>query len=102
MSVYILHLNTPLHHARHYTGFSTNSRTLAERLEHHRRGSAGCRFTSVLHDLGIGFTLARVFVGKRFDRNFERKLKNTKKVTRYCPICAGREHPYHPKEAKCI
>ena len=87
MSVYILHLDQPLHHARHYVGFSTNNRTLSERLEHHRKGTAGCRFTEVLRERGISFTLARVFKGSQYDRHFERRLKNTKAVPRYCPIC---------------
>lgn len=75
MAVYILHLDVPLHHARHYVGFSTNERTLQERIEHHRRGTAKCVFTRVLMEKGITFTLARVFRGERFDRTFERKLK---------------------------
>ena len=95
--VYILHLDTPLAHARHYVGFSTNKRTLRERLIHHAKGTANCRFTQVLHDLGITFTLARVFRGKKYDRNFERKLKNTHDTARYCPICSGQELPYTPR-----
>lgn len=96
MAVYILHLDTPLHHAKHYVGFSTNRRTLRNRLEHHAHGTANCRFTQVLHQLGITFTLARLFKGNKYDRNFERKLKNTKAVPRYCPICAGEERPFTP------
>lgn len=99
MTVYVLHLNTPLKHAKHYVGFVVNGHTLKARIEHHRNGTANCRFTQVLHNLGITFVLARVFRGKKFDRSFERKLKKTHKVTYYCPICAGVERPYHPKEA---
>lgn len=93
--VYILHLDTPLHHAKHYTGFSTNNRTLAERLEHHRRGTAHCKFTEVLREKGIGFQLARVFPNA--SRTFERMLKNTKQVSRYCPICNPNPQEYHPR-----
>ena len=96
--VYILHLATPLAHARHYTGFSQNGRTLKERIAHHHAGTAHCRFTEVLHELGIGFEVARVF--KNADRTFERKLKNTKHVARYCPICNPQPRAYHPKEAR--
>ena len=96
MSVYILHLDHPLHHAKHYTGFSKNGRTLQERIEHHRNGTAGCRFTEAIRERGIGFVLARVF--KDADRTFERKLKRTKKVTRYCPICNPDAPEYNPKE----
>lgn len=100
MTVYILHLDAPLHHAKHYVGFVVNGHTLKHRIAHHANGTAGCRFTQVLHDLGIGFQLARVFKCPKFDRSFERKLKKTKNVNYYCPICAGVERPYHPKESK--
>lgn len=98
MTVYILHLDTPLHHARHYTGFSTNGWTLRERIEHHRHGTASCNFTRVLHALGISFTLARVFKGKQHDRNFERALKNTKNVPYYCPICNPNALQHKPRK----
>lgn len=98
MSVYILHLDTPLHHARHYVGFSTNKRTLEERIEHHRRGTASCNFTKVLREVGITFTLAKVFAGKQFDRAFERKLKKTKAVPHYCPICNPNAPEYTPRK----
>lgn len=97
--VYILHLDTPLKHARHYVGFSTSSRTLEERLEHHRNGTAGCRFTEVLRELGITFTLAYVYQGKKYDRTFERRLKNTKHIPRYCPICNPNAIKFQDKEA---
>lgn len=93
-SVYILHLDTPLHHARHYVGCSQD---VGKRIELHRKGQASCRFTQVLKERGIGFTLARVFDDT--DRTFERKLKNTKNTARYCPLCSGEDcHDYHPKE----
>lgn len=96
--IYILHLDTPLHHARHYVGYSANKRTLNARIEHHRKGTAHCRFTEVLREKGIGFTLARVMEG---DRTMERKIKRTKSVRDYCPICSGgKVREYHPKENK--
>lgn len=93
--IYILHLDTPLHHARHYVGFSTNKRTLAQRIKHHRKGTAGCRFTEALREKGIGFTLARVMEG---DRTLERKLKQTHAAPRYCPLCNPKAPEYKPKE----
>lgn len=98
--VYILHLETPLCHARHYVGFSRDGRTLKERIAHHRDGTARCRFTEVLHERGIGFVLACVF--KQGDRTFERKLKNTNHTARYCPICNPHARKYHPKEKTCL
>lgn len=94
MTVYILHLEQPFSHARHYVGFSTNSRTLRDLLEHHRRGTANCNFTRRVMEAGITFVLARVFEGA--DRHFERKLKRTKNTPTYCPIC----NPSAPKEYK--
>lgn len=93
--VYILHLTTPLCHARHYVGWTLNGRTLKERIAHHADGTARCRFTEVLHERGIEFTLARVF--KQADRTFERHLKNTNHTARYCPLCNPRAKAYHPK-----
>lgn len=95
MAVYILHLDTPLAHAKHYVGYSTSPRTLEARIEHHRAGTAGARFTQVLHERGITFQVARVF--EEADAIFERQLKNTKNVARYCPLCTPNAHPYLPK-----
>jgi len=92
--IYILHLDTPLHHARHYVGFSTNAGTLSTRIDHHRAGTANCHFTRALKECGITFTLARVFRGKKYDRNMERQLKRTHNAPRYCPIC----NPHAPKD----
>lgn len=83
MSVYILHLNTPLGHARHYVGWA---KKVNKRFEHHKNG-CGARFTQVCVERGIDFVLARVFEGA--DKSFERKLKNTNNTKDYCPICMG-------------
>jgi predicted GIY-YIG superfamily endonuclease len=92
MSVYILHLQTPLKHAHHYVGFAKN---VDERIAHHRNGT-GARFTQVCNELGITYEVARVFKGK--GRNFERKLKNTNNTKRYCPICMGTKcRDYEPE-----
>lgn len=94
--VYLLHLNSPLAHARHYVGYSTNGHTLKRRLAHHERGTANCSFTNALHEKGIGFTLARTI--KDVDRNFERQLKKTHNTVRYCPICnPNATKKYKPK-----
>ena len=86
--VYILHLNTPLAHARHYVGWSKNEQTLSARLDHHATGH-GARFTKVCVERGITWQLAATLPG---DRNDERALKNKKHTARYCPICKG-NHP---------
>lgn len=100
MTVYLLHFAQPLgsqkHQAQHYVGFSTNSRTLKQRVAHHESGTSGVCIMRALRERGIAFTVAQVFKDK--DRNFERKLKNTKNIKRYCPICNPKVRDYTPKE----
>ncbi len=80
-TVYILHLHTKLKHALHYTGFAIN---LDARLAHHAKGT-GARMLAVARQQGISWELGRTFEGQ--DKTFERKLKRTKAVSRYCTIC---------------
>jgi hypothetical protein len=87
--IYLLHFDTPLAHARHYVGFSTDRRTLPERLEHHRKATSGVRIMQVLKERGITFTVAGVWEG---DRTLERKLHRHGK-TRWCPICNPKYKP---------
>lgn len=96
MSVYILHFSEPISgQAGHYTGFAEN---ISGRLTHHRNGT-GARLTQVAAERGITMTLARTFEGA--DRAFERQLKQTKNIRRYCPICMGNKcRAYHPKEKR--
>lgn len=92
--VYIIHLHTPLKHAQHYVGFS---RRLSARLAHHKAGT-GANFLRVCNELGIQYD---VVVTMKGDRALERKLKNTKNVKVYCPICSGdKVRKYHPKGDK--
>ena len=81
--VYILHLNSPLAHARHYVSWTKDSSTLETRLAHHAAGH-GARFTQVCVERGITWQLACVLPGDKTD---ERALKNKKHTSRYCPIC---------------
>jgi predicted GIY-YIG superfamily endonuclease len=78
--VYIIHLHTPLGHARHYVGFTKH---LDKRLAHHRANS-GARFLQVCNELKISYTLVVRFAGTKTD---ERRLKNTNNTSRYCPYC---------------
>lgn len=79
-TVYLLHFERPLHHARHYLGFTT---ALDERLEAHRAGR-GARLVEVFTALGIGFEVVRTWRG---DRHFERRLKRQKHSWKHCPRC---------------
>ena len=96
MTVYILHFSEPISgKAGHYTGFAEN---VSARLAHHRNGT-GARLTQVAAERGVTMTLARTFEGE--NRAFERRLKQTKNIRRYCPICMGAKcRAYHPKEKR--
>jgi predicted GIY-YIG superfamily endonuclease len=93
MTVYLIHFQSNLNHARHYVGYAEH---VAQRLAHHKNGT-GARILAVCNERGIGYDLARTWEGA--GRGFERKLKRCKNAARYCPVCNG-EHArdYHPKE----
>lgn len=105
MSVYILHFDQPLgsekHQAHHYIGFSENMWTLRARIAHHRAGTSRCNIMEALFKRGIGFQLGRVFRGRKYDRNFERKVKTRTHIAELCTVCnGGVEAPYHPRKAQ--
>jgi len=81
--VYLLHFSSPLHHARHYVGWTRSETTLPRRVHHHEIGQ-GARLTAVAAERGIGFEVARVWPDG--DRSFERKLKNHNHGPRLCPL----------------
>ena len=85
--VYLLHLDTPFGHARHYTGWA---RDLDARLNHHATGT-GARLLAVARAAGIGWCLARTWT--QVDRNYERSLKNRGGAARQCPVCKGKASP---------
>lgn len=81
--LYLIHFDTPLHHARHYLGFVEQD--LPARLEQHRAGN-GARLMAAIARAGITWQVVRVWPdGTRTD---ERRLKNQKAATGLCPICA--------------
>ena len=89
--VYLIHFNEPLHHAQHYCGY-TSKDELQERMEAHRRGK-GSRLLRAVSKAGIAWEVCRVWSDA--DRHFERRLKNTHKLSRHCPVCrmkAGHKH----------
>jgi len=60
-TVYLLHFDRPYRHARHYLGWATDPDA---RLTRHAAGE-GARLLEVVHAAGIGWTLARTWVGTR-------------------------------------
>lgn len=86
MAVYLIHLEPAMKQARHYTGYTPDSR-LVQRIEEHGspRGSRLCR---VANERGHELVLVRVWAGK--GRDFERLLKRRKNAPKLCPLCNPR------------
>lgn len=80
-TVYLLHFDRPLRHARHYLGHTDGP--LERRLAQHG-GPNGAHLMRHVAAAGIGWQLARTWSG---DRHRERQLKNQCGHTRHCPIC---------------
>lgn len=83
MTVYLLHFDEPFGHATHYLGFAEPDR-LADRLEHHRRGT-GSNLCKHVARAGIGWQLSRLW--EDGSRTEERRLKNRGGKARLCPLC---------------
>lgn len=81
MAVYLIHFNTPLSHARHYVGYTTN---LARRIAEHRRGQSSPLMRAV-NAAGIPWRVGIVWT--RGGRELERAIKASHHTARYCPIC---------------
>jgi predicted GIY-YIG superfamily endonuclease len=79
--VYLLHLNTPMHHARHYLGYAAD---IDRRIQAHGTPT-GARMLQVARERGITWQLARTW--KHATRTDERHLKNQKNAPRLCPLC---------------
>jgi predicted GIY-YIG superfamily endonuclease len=81
-TIYLLHLDKPLRHARHYVGLADD---LDARLERHASGN-GARMLAVCRERGITWRLVRTWQG---NRRLERQLKNRKDAPALCPVCNG-------------
>ena len=89
-TVYLIHFDSPYHHARHYLG---SSKDVPSRLEDHRNGR-GANLLKVVSQAGIGFSVVRQWAGG--GRELERKFKKAQHNTRLCPIC-NKNLDYHPE-----
>jgi predicted GIY-YIG superfamily endonuclease len=85
-TVYLIHLDTPYKHARHYTGWTTD---LDARLQAHRNGH-GARLMQVITAAGITWRLARTWPG---GRSRERAIKDRHEAPRLCPECSALPRP---------
>lgn len=86
-AVYVLHFEPPLKHARHYVGF-TDQADVAARLDDHLTGR-GSPLVKAAVNAGSRVELAHVFVGA--DRAFERRIKKSTDVCRWCRLCGRKE-----------
>jgi predicted GIY-YIG superfamily endonuclease len=80
-TLYLLHFDPPLHHARHYLGYSQDS---AKRIAAHLAGHGSPLVRAAL-DAGCTVTLVRTW--SNGTRTLERKLKNRHNGPRLCPVC---------------
>ena len=80
MTVYLIHLARPYHHARHYLGCTHD---LSQRLLLHRTGK-GAKLLRAVCRAGIAFEVVRTWEGYR---EKEQELKAQKNAPRYCPVC---------------
>lgn len=88
MPVYILHIEPPYRHARHYIGYTT--RGVRDRVAEHIAGRGSPLVRAAL-DAGHEITVAHVW--RCGTRLFERHLKNLKSTNRWCRLCAEHERP---------
>jgi len=84
-NVYLIHLDKPLAHARHYVGFAYFP---LRRFSHHLNGS-GSRMLAACIERGITFRLARVW--RKRTRRFERRMKKRAfgSLQQYCKFCVA-------------
>lgn len=81
-SVYLIHFDKKLKHARHYMGKTSD---IKQRIADHKAGR-GARILKVLLAKGIGWRVARIW--HRADRTLERRLKQLHRAD-LCPVCSG-------------
>ena len=83
--IYILHIDPPLAHARHYVGW-TKDEDVTRRVNEHlkQRGRRPSKLVAAALAAGRTVTLAGVLEG---DRDFERALKRRGGAAKYCPSC---------------
>jgi hypothetical protein len=81
-TIYLLHLDPPYKHARHYLGWAGPG-NLGSRLAHHAAGS-GANLLVYAAKAGGSWTLARTWAG---DRRLERRIKRRGGAARVCPVC---------------
>lgn len=87
--IYIIHFETPYHHARHYMGWVESEAELDYRLWKHKHGR-GAVLMRVVTEAGIKWHLSQTLPG---DRTEERRLKRCGGGIRFCPECNSHVDP---------
>lgn len=90
MTVYLIHINPPFKHARHYIGWTSGVDTVRERYKSHLFGT-GSALLRAASSAGCALVIAHVWDSG--DRRFERYLKDRKDAPRWCPRCKGKRGP---------
>jgi len=78
--VYLIHLDQPFRHARHYLGWTLN---LERRIAQHRAGT-GAKLLRAVNRHGIRWEVVRIWPG---GPDLEHTLKARKNSPRLCPVC---------------
>lgn len=83
--VYLICLERPLAHAKHYIGYVEHD--IDARFARHKSGQ-GAKMLRACNQKGINYKITRTW--SDVDRNFERKLKNNSHSKKHCPCCNGK------------
>lgn len=86
-TVYLIHFDKPLVHAKHYIGW-TNGESTSRRLAKHRSGN-GARILQVCNERSIHYDIVRTWenLSCQEARDLERRLKSWHKSRQLCPVC---------------
>jgi len=80
--VYLIHFDSPLHHARHYIGWT---RDLVGRIQRHAEGRGSPLLRAVTAS-GIRWRVVRIWKGAK---SLERHYKDFHGAGRLCPYCTA-------------
>ncbi len=83
MAVYLLHIDPPLRHSRHYVGTSRPDQ-LYGRILRHKAGTGGVLPREAVRR---GSIISVALVWPLGDRAHERYVKRHGGASRYCPLC---------------
>lgn len=87
MTVYLLHIEPPLAHARHYIGFTSDPTADRRIAEHMAGGAKGSPLIRAALAAGRRVSVAHVFEGDAAGRDFEANLKAQRNTRGWCPHC---------------